>query len=238
MEFKEGTFKAGDKQENSTRSSFEVATSTYNYEAYAKWQNEELPEVYNWDAKTKEYVYQTKSPINFIESTVKSDVKMSEDKIVYWFEKADCFTADKPLEPKKGSAICMENDKWIYVEDHRGEVVYLKSDGSPFTVDKIGKIDNKYTTVIPPSNVQYYKFTDKWELDEDTEFDLITTITSLIKFHTEQAIKDELWTLPVEGEGKFEGEYEQFRYNSRDEAVAYILSLADKTMAELIDMLK
>ena len=215
---------------NESKNFFEILSTVYNYEAYEEHKDAELQMVYGWDEETKEYVYKTESPINFIEST--------KDKIVYWAERADLCTSIKPLEVKEGFAICIKDDKWEYKEDHRDEIVYLKVDGSPFTIEKIGKINNKYTTVVPPINVQYYKFTDKWELDADTKLALITTITELIKLHTEKAIKDELWELPVEDEGKFESEYEQFRYSSRDDAIAYITSLADKSMEELINLLK
>ena len=214
---------------NTTKNFFEITATVYNYEAYAEHKDAELQTVYSWDEETKEYIYQTDSPINFIEST--------KDKIVYWVERADLCTSIKPLEVKEGFAICIKDDKWEYKEDHRDEIVYLKVDGSPFTIEKIGKIDNKYTTIVPPVNVQYYKFTDKWELDADTKLALITTITKLIKLHTEKSITDELWELPVEDEGKFESEYEQFRYSSREDAIANILLLKDKTMEELIALL-
>ena len=218
------------RSKNTTKNFFEIVVSTYNYEAYTEHKDAELQMVYGWDEETKEYVYKTESPINFIEST--------KDKIVYWVERADLCTSIKPLEVKEGFAICMENDKWEYKEDHRDEIVYLKVDGSPFTIEKIGKIDSKYTTITPPANVQYYKFTDKWELNEDTRNTLIEDISSLVKSHTKKAIEDELWTLPEEVETKFESEYEQFRYNSIEEALVYITSLVDKTMEELIDLLK
>ena len=140
---------------------------------------------------------------------------------------------------KAGSVEVFESNSWKYEEDHRKETVYSKETGVSIIIDYLGKIKSDETKVKPPINTRYYKFSkNKWVIDESKKTELIDTITNLIKTHTEQAIKDELWKLPEEEETKFETEYEQFRYSTREDAIASILALADKTMAELIELLK
>ena len=179
---------------------------------------------YNYDGKTKEFVGTSELHFN------------PRDKKEYLLP-ADC--TKTPINGAKENFAEVFNDgKWEYKEDHRGDIVYLKSDGSRFTIEKIGKIDSKYTTVVPPVNAQYYKFTTKWVLDNSKKTELIDIITGLIKQHTEQAIQDELWKLPEEEETKFESEYEQFRFSTREDAISNILALNDKTMEQLINLLK
>ena len=86
------------------------------------------------------------------------------DKVEYWVSESQ--TKVEPLETKKGFTQLFKNDKFEYIEDRRKEEVYLKTDGSLFTITELGEIPNEYTTIAPPTYAQYYKFnTDKWVLD-------------------------------------------------------------------------
>ena len=101
------------------------------------------------------------------------------DKVEYWISESQ--TKVEPLETKEGFTQLFKNDKFEYIEDHREEEVYLKTDGSLFTITELGEIPNEYTTIAPPTYAQYYKFnTDKWVLDSSKKNELIEVLwTSL-----------------------------------------------------------
>ena len=101
------------------------------------------------------------------------------DKVEYWVSESQ--TKVEPLETKKGFTQLFKNDKFEYIEDRRKEEVYLKTDGSLFTITELGEIPNEYTTIAPPTYAQYYKFnTDKWVLDSSKKNELIEVLwTSL-----------------------------------------------------------
>ena len=48
-----------------------------------------------------------------------------------------------------GQIQCFIDGAWIIYDDHRGKVVYLKSNGSAYVVDFIGIIPNIYTDKVP-----------------------------------------------------------------------------------------
>ena len=110
------------------------------------------------------------------------------DKVEYWISESQ--TKVEPLETKKGFTQLFKNDKFEYKEDHRKEVVYLKTDGSSFTITELGKIPNEYTTIVPPNTyVQYYKFnTNKWILDSSKKETLIINVSTKVKSQTENNI--------------------------------------------------
>ena len=107
------------------------------------------------------------------------DNKIIIDKVEYWISESQ--TKVEPLEVKKGFTQLFKDDKFEYIEDHREEEVYLKTDGSLFTITELGEIPNEYTTIAPPTYAQYYKFnTDKWVLDSSKKNELIEVLwTSL-----------------------------------------------------------
>lgn len=75
---------------------------------------------------------------------------------------------DAPPAPIEGKAIVRQVTGWQFVTDLRGEVVYDKSTGHPFTVNAIGDLLEQYTLLEPSS--PYDKWTgDGWEKDEYAE---------------------------------------------------------------------
>lgn len=80
---------------------------------------------------------------------------------------ANCYI-EKALNPRKGYAIVRNSsDKWEYIEDHRNEKVYSKEDGTEFTIQTLGPIPDKYTTLPRPSEA--YTFDNKkneWVLND------------------------------------------------------------------------
>ena len=215
----------------------------YNLEAYAKWIDEPTKKVYLYgyhnigveeddtDNEYQDMIHD--SEINFFESTV--------DNIVYWYENAKNVTDIKPLDPKKGFAICFKNDNWEYVEDHRGETVWFKSDGRAFVIKELGEIPIEYTTVAPPSNVQYYKFdSDNWILDDTTKPVLITACTTKKKALTQQQIIDDEWnnlSNNLSDEESYTQQFQQDRFTLLSQAKLEISEYPSKTMEELINIL-
>lgn len=60
-----------------------------------------------------------------------------------------------PLENKDGYACCFVGNKWQYFEDHRGQVVYRKSDLQPVTISTVGPISSLYIKELPKRNNKY-----------------------------------------------------------------------------------
>lgn len=57
--------------------------------------------------------------------------------------------------------------KWAIIEDHRGEKVYKKVDGSEVTIDDIEPIPNEYTTIVPELYSAWDEATGAWIWDRD-----------------------------------------------------------------------
>lgn len=63
-------------------------------------------------------------------------------------------TTTAPMVVKDGFAQVFSGHTWSYVEDHRGQIIYNKSNGAPFTVTTLGSIDDTtYTADKPPAPV-------------------------------------------------------------------------------------
>lgn len=71
-------------------------------------------------------------------------------------------TFEVPPIPAEGYARCWIDGKWEIIEDHRGEIVYSKDDGSSVAVVVIGPIDEEYTAVKPKDNQEWDKNTGQW----------------------------------------------------------------------------
>ena len=163
------------------------------------------------------------------------DNKLIVDKVEYWISESQ--TVIEPLEVKEGFTQLFKDDKFEYEEDHRKEEVYLKTDGSLFTITELGEIPNEYTTIAPPTYAQYYKFnTDKWVLDSSKKDNLISVISDKVKSQTENNISTGLW-LDEGEEVEFTSTYEHLRFTNISDAKSFIVSLKNKTMEELIDLL-
>lgn len=75
-----------------------------------------------------------------------------------------CLDAPK-LTSDTSKAIVRKHDKWEYLTDHRGKIVYSTETGQPLIISEIGEIPIHYTLLKPA------KF-DKWEGNQwvlDTE---------------------------------------------------------------------
>lgn len=72
-----------------------------------------------------------------------------------------CVQADEPKH-KTGFVSQWNNGKWDYVEDHRGEVVYLKKTGEKQTITAIGKLSKDVTTCAPLPFTEWSEEAGAW----------------------------------------------------------------------------
>lgn len=69
-------------------------------------------------------------------------------------------TIKRPGKNKKGYVQAFIDEKWILVEDHRGEIVYSIIDGSKIQVENLGVIDKNQTALVPNSSSEWKN--NKW----------------------------------------------------------------------------
>jgi hypothetical protein len=63
---------------------------------------------------------------------------------------------DEPPARRAGEAIIREGDKWVVVEDHRGETVYDTATRAVYVIRKPGSVPEGYTALAPASEY------DRW----------------------------------------------------------------------------
>ncbi|MFK3660022.1 tail fiber assembly protein [Scandinavium sp. NPDC088450] len=119
--------------------------------------------VYNFDGATFEFIY---------ESTEFLAVGVGIPAI-------SCI--DEPVKAKQGYAICrnMNLNKWEYVADHRGEVVFDTATGQQVEITTPGDYEDNLTTIAPAT--PYDRWTgSEWLTDE-----------GLLKFAQQKESEDE-----------------------------------------------
>lgn len=72
-----------------------------------------------------------------------------------------CIEADEP-EHKNGFIPQWIDGQWVYIEDHRGEVVYLKKTGEKQTITAIGKLSKDVTTCAPLPFTEWSEEAGAW----------------------------------------------------------------------------
>lgn len=72
-----------------------------------------------------------------------------------------CVQADEP-KPRTGFVPQWNNGKWDYVEDHRGESVYLKKTGEKQTITALGKLPKDVTTCAPLPFAEWSEKAGAW----------------------------------------------------------------------------
>ena len=72
-----------------------------------------------------------------------------------------CVQADEP-EHRTGFVPQWNKGKWNYVEDHRGEVVYLKKTGEKQTITALGKLPNDVTICVPLPFTEWSEEAGTW----------------------------------------------------------------------------
>lgn len=96
-------------------------------------------EIYNYDGATGEFTSQTMAR----ESPLEPDVYLIP---------ANATTIAVPsAELAEGHVWKFDGTSWAQIEDHRGDVVYRKSDAGRVTVDWLGPVGGDYTELVPAS---------------------------------------------------------------------------------------
>ncbi|WP_370387818.1 hypothetical protein [Snodgrassella alvi] len=72
-----------------------------------------------------------------------------------------CIESDEP-EHKNGFIPQWNDGQWKYIEDHRGEVVYLKKTGEKQTITAIGKLSKDVTTCAPLPFTEWSEEAGAW----------------------------------------------------------------------------
>lgn len=77
-------------------------------------------------------------------------------------------TEIKPLNPKAGFTQCFNetSQKWEYVEDNRGKIVYFKITKETIEVDYLGKIKDEHTFLVPKQFDKWDETSKSWIEDE------------------------------------------------------------------------
>lgn len=70
-----------------------------------------------------------------------------------------------PPESREGYARCFNNNEWVFVENHLGEVVYNTTTKAQSVVNYLGPIEEGYTNKVPTE----YSVWSNGEWVEDTE---------------------------------------------------------------------
>jgi hypothetical protein len=96
--------------------------------------------VYNYDAKTKVYTYSEQARLDS-----RATARLGYD--VYLIP-ANA-TETEPYEVPIGFVNVFVNDRWVMMEDHRGETIYSKVDASSLVVVSLGEAPEGYTFEIP-----------------------------------------------------------------------------------------
>lgn len=66
---------------------------------------------------------------------------------------------DPPPEAQYGFVIVRNSDAWVYVEDHRGQIVYDIQTGKELIVSVIGPLPDGVTTIKPePDRIDTYTY--------------------------------------------------------------------------------
>lgn len=72
-----------------------------------------------------------------------------------------CVQTDEPVH-RTGFVSQWNNGKWDYVEDHRGESVYLKKTGEKQTITALGKLPKDVTTCAPLPFTEWSEEAGTW----------------------------------------------------------------------------
>lgn len=108
--------------------------------------------VYNYDGESREYI------------------STSTEYLAIGVGIPECSCLDAPGPYKTGYAICRSEDfnSWIYVPDHRGEIVYSTETGESKEIKAPGDYPENTTTIAPLS--PYDKWDgEKWVTDTEAQ---------------------------------------------------------------------
>jgi hypothetical protein len=111
-------------------------------------------QIYNYSKETGEYISEQMAQVDPLES-----IKSGQDVFLIPANT----TSIIPPASQIGKARCFINGSWIYMDDHRGETIYKKSDGTSLIVTYIGPISDDYTSLAPFTDSSWDG--EAWKLD-------------------------------------------------------------------------
>ncbi len=78
-------------------------------------------------------------------------------------------TAIKPGAALSDHVLCFDEEEaeWKNVEDHRGELYFLKSTGEEFIISDLGPVPNELTSLVPCEFPIWDDTADVWLTDDD-----------------------------------------------------------------------
>lgn len=82
---------------------------------------------------------------------------------------ANC-CSDMPGNFREGFAVCrsVDNSRWEYIKDHRGETVYSTETGVPVVIERPGDYPEATTTLTPVTPYDIWK-DGKWVTDNEAQ---------------------------------------------------------------------
>lgn len=86
-----------------------------------------------------------------------------------------------------GLAVIRQGDKWVHVEDHRGEVYWIKATKERVVIDRIGALSDEFTDIEPKEHQKWGG--DGWVTDENYVAAELQEIKSLIQDEVLQGTK-------------------------------------------------
>ena len=151
-------------------------------------------------------------------------------------------TFDPPPFSNPGFAIIREEDQWQIKEDHRGQTVYLKTNGSTFEIESIGVIPSEYTTLEFPGEFWTWNGT-AWEFQlqdrKQSAANLLMEYATRILALSDAIIHD--WEEQGLGGGSSQSEYDTEiakRVALRNAVTAKFSNIKDATTPEQLDGLE
>lgn len=128
---------------------------------------------------------------------------------------ASNLTPVEPPEVEEGFARVydFENHVWVVLENHIGETIYNKADGSSETVTSLGAINENFTTIAPTSPFDKWDG-EAWVKDEDAEKAFFVEEATEKKALLLSQINSELAILADAIDLEIATEEESERYNS------------------------
>lgn len=146
--------------------------------------------VFHYHPETKEYIGSTDA---------KLDPKELKDnkKEVYMLPFSATFLEPPKAEVNKARIFDNVNEKWITVDDFRGQTMYLKETGEAVTITALGTIPDELTILERPSINHIWDYeVNSWVEDIETikaqEEDAVKASLTEIDIKTIRAIRDYL----------------------------------------------
>ena len=118
----------------------------------------------------------------------------------------------KPPTAKKGKMAVFSDDKWAFMDDHRGKIVYSVTDGEPFTISELGPLPAGFTETARPSPDHVWGG-KKWEFDGDLNF---ARLSREVRASRDAFLKQTDWAMLPDVDPIHRVKYGEYRQKLRD----------------------